>query len=205
LSDSALTPERILDAAEEVLRRYGPAKTTVVDVARFLEVSHGTIYRHFASKAALRDAVAERWLHRVSLPLAEIAAEQGAAAERLHRWLRQLMVLKRQKVLDDPELFATYSAIAEEAREVVQAHVVELVKQLTQIIESGISTQAFKVTDAHQAAKAVFSATARFHHPAHALEWRDPNIDADFAQVWQLLLAGLVVGEQSPPNTALRA
>ncbi|NEQ28032.1 MAG: TetR/AcrR family transcriptional regulator, partial [Microcoleus sp. SIO2G3] len=37
MSDSALTPERILDAAEEVLRRYGPAKATVVDVARFLE------------------------------------------------------------------------------------------------------------------------------------------------------------------------
>ena len=96
-------------------------------------------------------------------------------------------------------------AIAEEALEVVQAHVVELVKQLTQIIESGISTQAFKVTDAHQAAKAVFSATVRFHHPAHALEWSDPNIDADFAQVWQLLLAGLMSGEQSPPTTALRA
>lgn len=197
MNDSVLTPERILDAAEEVLRRYGPAKATVVDVARFLNVSHGTIYRHFASKVALRDAVAERWLHRVSAPLATIAEESGSATERLHRWLRQLMTLKRQKVLDDPEMFATYSAIAEAARDVVQAHVDELLGQLTQIIESGISTQEFKVADPKQVARAVFQATIRFHHPAHASEWGDANIDADFAQVWQLVLAGIVTDIKS--------
>ncbi len=191
MNDSVLTPERILDAAEEVLRRYGPAKATVVDVARFLEVSHGTIYRHFPSKAALRDAVTERWLHRVSTPLAVIAEEQGSATQRLHRWFVQLMTLKRQKVLDDPELFATYSAIAQEAQGVVQAHLSELVRQLAQIIESGISSKELKVANAHEAAKAVLNATVRFHHPVHALEWSDPNIDADFAQVWRLVLTGL--------------
>ncbi|BAZ20715.1 TetR family transcriptional regulator [Kalymmatonema gypsitolerans NIES-4073] len=197
MNDSALTPESILDAAEEVLRRYGPAKATVVDVARFLEVSHGTIYRHFPSKAALRDAVAERWLHRVSAPLAVIAEEQGSAVERLHRWFHQLMTLKRQKVLDEPELFATYSAIAQEARGVVQAHVCELVRQIAQIIESGISSNEFRVASPQAAAKAVFQATVRFHHPAHASEWSDLDIDTDFAQVWRLVLAGLVVGELS--------
>ncbi|MEH2434088.1 MAG: TetR family transcriptional regulator [Nostoc sp.] len=195
MNDSALTPERILDAAEEVLRRYGLAKATVVDVARFLEVSHGTIYRHFPSKAALRDAVAERWLHRVSTPLAAIAEEQGSAVERLHRWFEQLMTLKRQKVLNEPELFATYSAIAQEARGVVQAHIAELVSQVAAIVESGISSNEFRVTDPQVAAKAVFQATVRFHHPAHASEWSDPNIDTDFAQVWRLIVAGLVVGE----------
>ncbi len=192
MSDSALTPDRILDVAEEVLRRYGPAKATVVDVARVLEVSHGSIYRHFPSKVALRDAVAERWLHRVSMPLAVIAEENGPAVDRLHRWLERLIALKRHKVLDDPELFATYHAIAQEAREVVQAHVDELVGQLAQIIESGITTREFKVSVPHEAAKAVFSATVRFHHPAHASEWSDPDIDTNFAHVWRLVLAGLV-------------
>lgn len=192
MNDSPLTPERILDAAEEVLRRYGLAKATVVDVARFLEVSHGTIYRHFPSKAALRDAVAERWLHRVSTPLAAIAQEPGSARERLHRWFEQLMTLKRQKVLKEPELFATYSAITQEARGVVEAHVTELLRQIAAIVESGISTNEFRVTDPQAAAKAVFQATVRFHHPAHASEWSNPDIDRDFAQVWRLILAGLV-------------
>ena len=193
MNDLALTPDRILDVAEDVLRRYGPAKATVIDVARVLEVSHGSIYRHFASKAALRDAVVARWLHRVSTPLAAIAAEkEEPAVEQLYRWLERLIALKREKVFDDPELFATYHAIAQESRAVVQAHIDELLGQLTQIIESGISSGTFKVTDSRQAAKAVFNATIRFHHPAHAAEWRHPEINTDFALVWDLVLAGLV-------------
>ncbi|MBW7457433.1 TetR/AcrR family transcriptional regulator, partial [Paenibacillus sepulcri] len=47
INDLPLTKETILDAAEQVLRRFGPDKTSVVDVARALQVSHGTIYRHF--------------------------------------------------------------------------------------------------------------------------------------------------------------
>ena len=54
-----LTPERILEVTEDVLRRFGLAKATVVDVARALDVSHGSVYRHFPSKASLREAVAK--------------------------------------------------------------------------------------------------------------------------------------------------
>ena len=77
MNDGPSPRDRILDAAEEVLRRYGPPKATVVDVARALDVSHGTIYRHFPSKPALRDAVAARWLPRVSSPLAAVPPRTG--------------------------------------------------------------------------------------------------------------------------------
>ncbi len=41
MNDSVLTAQRILEAAEEVLRRYGPAKATVVDAAtRFHKPAH---------------------------------------------------------------------------------------------------------------------------------------------------------------------
>src|SRR5215218_6800287 len=94
-----LTAERILEATEEVLRRYGPSKATVVDVARALGVSHGSIYRHFADKAALRDAVAERWLHRIIVPLAPIVEESGPALPRLRRWFDLLIRLKHKRAL----------------------------------------------------------------------------------------------------------
>src|SRR6266849_6429620 len=85
-----LTPERILEATEDVLRRYGLAKATVVDVARVLDVSHGSVYRHFPSKASLREAVAKRWLDRVNAPLQKIADGSGPAPARLERWPRAL-------------------------------------------------------------------------------------------------------------------
>ena len=89
-----LTPERILEVTEDVLRRYGLAKATVVDVARALDVSHGSVYRHFPSKASLREAVAKRWLERVSGPLAKIAEGSEPAPARLDRWLRGLFAAK---------------------------------------------------------------------------------------------------------------
>jgi AcrR family transcriptional regulator len=79
MREAGLTSQRILVAAEDVLRRHGPAKATVVDVARALHVSHGAVYRHFPSKSALREAVTERWLARISGPLAEIASEETGA------------------------------------------------------------------------------------------------------------------------------
>ena len=61
LDDAPLTRDRIVSAAEDVLRRFGPAKATVVDVARALGVSHAAVYRHVATKAELRDLVVGRW------------------------------------------------------------------------------------------------------------------------------------------------
>ncbi|GAA4373974.1 TetR family transcriptional regulator [Agromyces bauzanensis] len=194
MSDTILTRERILDTAEEVLRRYGPAKATVLDVSRSLGVSHGSVYRHFPSKTALRDAVAERWLARVSAPLAVIAAEDGPAPERLHRWLLRLSAEKRRMAREDPELFDTFHTIATEAREVVAEHLRLLAAQITQIIESGISRDEFAPTDATVAGRAVLQATARFHHPVHAMEWSESGIDADFDAVIALILCGLRAG-----------
>src|SRR3954453_11538048 len=120
MPETALTPEQILDAAAEALRRSRPAKATGGDVARALGVSHGSVYRHFASKAALRDAVTERWLAEVTTPLVAIVTETGPAPERLRRWFDQLILTKRRRALDDPELFATYLALAADARAVVK-------------------------------------------------------------------------------------
>jgi AcrR family transcriptional regulator len=196
-AEESSTHERILVAAEALLRRYGPAKTNVVDVARSLGMSHANVYRHFASKAALHDAVAERWLARVSTPLAAIASTPGSASERLERWVLSLVAAKRRKVLDDPEMFATYQAVAAAAREVVDAHRAALRGQLVSIIESGIATGEFAPTDAAEAASAVFDATARFHHPVHVRDaaGRDP-VEAERAlrRVVALLVGGLKAG-----------
>jgi AcrR family transcriptional regulator len=191
VTEAALTRARILAAAEEVLRRHGPAKANVVDVARALGVSHGSVYRHFASKAGLRDAVTERWLAGVSVPLEEVAREEGPALDRLERWLDQLVGAKRRKALDDPELFATYVELTTGARDVVKAHVDTLVGQLTRIVADGVARGEFEATDPAGAARAVFDATARFHNPAHAPEWSDPEIDAAYAGVRSLALNGL--------------
>ena len=186
-----LTPERILEVTEDVLRRYGLAKATVVDVARALDVSHGSVYRHFPSKASLREAVAKRWLERLSAPLQDIAQAPGSAPVRLERWLRTMVSIKHNKVSDDPEMFQTYLMLAREACKVVRAHKEGLVEQIAYILSDGVTQGVFEVADVHAGARAIFDATSRFHHPAHAEEWSDPAHPARVDAVLALLLRGL--------------
>jgi len=171
--------------------RHGPAKTNVVDVARALDVSHGTIYRHFPSKEALRDAVTRRWLRRVEQPLAAISREEGPAETRIRRWLGTLIGTKREKRREDPEMSATYCQLAQRATGIVDQHVTELIDQLRAIVADWQKTEAFHVADAETAARAVFHATARFHHPARADTWDDPAIDEQLDAVWHLVREGL--------------
>lgn len=187
-----LTEKRILDTAEDVLRRYGPAKATVVDVARALGVSHGSVYRHFPSKVALRDAVAERWLARITAPLAQLVEAPGPAAPRLEQLVRQLSAAKRRMSQDDPELFATFDQIVTQSRKVVSEHLDHLAAMLTAIIDDGVATGELAAPDSAAVGRAVLHATARFHHPAHVAEWADPQIEADLDAVLSVLLHGLL-------------
>ena len=198
MNDSVLTPERILAAAEEVLRRYGPGKATVVDVAQALGVSHGSVYRHFASKAALRDAVLRGWLERMMAPLRAIAASRAAPPARLRLWLSTLREIKRDKALGEPELFTTYGALAADAREVIGEHVEHLREQLASIVAAGVASGDFRQVDARATALAIFDATSRFHYPGMSHLWGMPGEDAAFAQLVDLLLAGLAPATAPP-------
>lgn len=189
MDQAEATRERILTAAETLLRRHGPAHATVVDVARSLGMSHANVYRHFPSKAALRGAVAERWLAAISAPLDAIATGPEPAPARLATWLRALAAAKRRKVLDDPELFATYEALAGEAREVVTRHVAALTSQVARIVADGIAEGSFTRRDPLGTAGAVLAATLRFHHP-YLLREAPPPPEA-LEPLLDLLLAGL--------------
>jgi AcrR family transcriptional regulator len=196
---SSETRERILKAAEDLLRRHGPAKTTVVDVARALDMSHANVYRHFASKTELQDAVANRWLQAISRPLKEIARGEGpyakkGASARLEQWVLALAAAKQRKVLDDPELFATYHAVAVAARDVAEAHVQELRDQVAAIIREGVTEGEFKVADPDAAATAVLGATIRFHHPHHVKESQGRIDPKEIRTLLKLVLAGLRAG-----------
>jgi AcrR family transcriptional regulator len=171
-----LTPERILEVTEDVLRRYGLAKATVVDVARALDVSH---------------AVAKRWLDRLSAPLLKIAEASGPAPARLENWLRTMFSIKHKRLGDDPEMFATYLTLAREACKSVNCHKDCLVDQIARILSDGVEQGAFEVADVKVSARAIFDATSRFHHPAHAEEWKEPGAPARIDALLALLLKGL--------------
>lgn len=194
--------DQIVDSCEALIRRYGPDKATVVDVARALGMSPGNVYRHVASKAALREAVVGRWLHAIEAELAGAAPEGAPAAERIAAWLRTLAAAKRTRFTDDPELFAAYAALGDEQQGAVVHHLQGLAGQLAAIIEDGIRAGELAPRPADTAARALLDGTSAFHNPH-----RVPDTAADPAgpQRFEAVLALLVAGLHAAPSGRPRA
>ncbi len=97
--------ERILDAAAELLLRWGYPKVTIEDVANLAEVGKGTLYLHWKTKDELFHAVVQRELAAVA---DELAADVAADPQqlRLHRLTRRHF----RSVMDRPLLTASIRA-----------------------------------------------------------------------------------------------
>ena len=173
------------------MRRFGPEKATVVDVARALGVSHAAVYRHVKTKAELRNLVVQRWVDETMPPLRALVARPGPAPNRLHQLFDTLIGIKRRRAAADPELFTAYRSLSAVTQSVATAHLDELVRLGAEIIRSGIEEGAFRHVDPFAASQAILFATSRFHHPAHALEWADPSLDGVYNEVWRMLMEGL--------------
>jgi hypothetical protein len=107
-----------------------------------------------------------------------------------------MISIKHKKVCEDPEMFATYLTLAQEACKVVKAHKDGLVEQIAHILSDGVQQGAFQVADTKVTARALFDATTRFHHPAHSDEWSDPQLGARIDHLLALLLKGLQTSRQ---------
>ncbi|WP_428391341.1 TetR/AcrR family transcriptional regulator [Lichenicoccus sp.] len=185
----------ILDTAEILLRRHGLEKLNVVDVARVLNMSHGNVYRHVPSKAALRAAVIHRWLGRVSQQTEAIARSDAPADLRLMQWLRELAVIKQRKVTEDAEMLAAAAKVIRDAPQVQDEHAALLTAQLAGILEAGLADGTLPgVKGPQSTATAILDATIRYHHPHMVASGGPPAAQLrGLDKVVSLIIGGLKV------------
>ncbi len=81
------TRDRILDAAERLLARFGYKKTTMEDIAREAGLGKRTLYLHFPGKEAVALSTIDRIVERLTGQLREVAAAVGPFEERLREML----------------------------------------------------------------------------------------------------------------------
>lgn len=200
MSDSesgTLTATRILTAAEEVVRRHGPSKATVCDVAAALGVSHGSIYRFFPSKVALREAVVEVWLNRISDAL-EKTPLTGTVQARLRGWFDAHWALKKAQKSQDPELFEAFRQLTYQAPAQIRVYRQRLTDQIAILLEAGLASGEIRDLEPGSAARALLNATTRFHNPVFAPEWDDPHSLAEFELLWSFLCRSIFLQGTCP-------
>jgi AcrR family transcriptional regulator len=85
-ADAIRNRERVLEAAKAVFSAGGP-EASLEAVARAADVGIGTLYRHFATREALFEAVYRREVQQLA-ELAEQLKQEEEPVEALRHWLR---------------------------------------------------------------------------------------------------------------------
>lgn len=90
------TPERILDAAEDLFAEKGYSATSLGDVADRVGIRSPSLYNHFKNKEALYSAVLDRLLEVFGEPMAQVN-EGEVTRERIFRWLETMIRLHHER------------------------------------------------------------------------------------------------------------
>ena len=90
VTEQRSTPDRILDAAEDLFAEKGYSATSLGDVADRVGIRSPSLYNHFRNKEALYQAVLERLLTDFSAPLEQLASEP-VTQERVLHWLEAIV------------------------------------------------------------------------------------------------------------------
>lgn len=83
--------QRILEATEARFRHYGYNKTTVADIAGDLGISTAYVYKFFASKLAICEAIVGAMLNRIGEQLEAVATADMPASERLRQLYKTVL------------------------------------------------------------------------------------------------------------------
>ncbi len=159
--------DQILDAARAQVRRFGEAKTNVVDIAKALGTSHTTVYRYFGSKAEIFDAVVAGAMADEEELARRFVRNSGTAAERLEGMVLALHARKRERFADDPEVYQLYRRVVDERPEIVAAYARAITALAAEIIADGVARREFTIDDVAAAAGVFRDAVTVFVHPAH--------------------------------------
>jgi AcrR family transcriptional regulator len=156
---------QIVEAAKVCLRRFGSDKLTVTDVARSLGMSHANVYRFFKSKSDLLDAIIDEWLTLLENFIEEIAARPLRASERIALVVLDLHRKRKQKYIEDGEIFETFKRVVELRPELMAQRREKITKIFERLLEEGVRTGEFKKLNPRQVAVALKDATSLFLHP----------------------------------------
>jgi AcrR family transcriptional regulator len=171
------TAARILDEAERLFRHYGYTKTTVADIARELGMSSANIYRFFASKSKIHEALAERMLATREVALQQLAQRPISATERLKQFVIEEHKATVEQMVGEVKVHEMVSVALEEHWSVIDRHLRRMTEILSEIIAEGMKAGEFALGDPMRAARCFKAAVISVCHPVVVAQCRlDPEI-----------------------------
>jgi len=183
---AAATRLRILETAETLFRSMGYQKTAVADIARELGMSPANIYRFFASKSAINEAIAARLLEGVAVDLDAIADGPGTAGDRLRIMMRQLHARHMALFFKERRMHDMVTAAMSEHWGVVAAFIARIEGALARVLADGAGRGEFAALDAAATARMIKQATLCWMHPVLIAESLAKNMTDEVRMAGEL-------------------
>ncbi len=175
----------------ERMRKFGYEKVRLSDIAKDLGVTHAALYSHFADKAALFDAVTEKWLLDVDEKLAAHCDPSKDPLECITNWCVELHKAKREKVQFDPELYRAFNFCAQIDKPFVQHHISTMRLQLKDLVERALVQKLIR-GDAQEIVEQILDATTSFHHPSLVVYFIEQDREPALRKLLQVFFRGLM-------------
>jgi AcrR family transcriptional regulator len=156
------THKLIVEVAVRLFRQIGFQKTTVADIARELGMSPANVYRFFAAKSEINEAVCMDLLGKIEAAAEKIAASRGTAVHRIRNLFGSV---------EKTNLHALIEAAITENWGIMRRHTERMTAILEQIIASGMASGELLAGDSALAARLINSACIRFSHPRLIMEY----------------------------------
>lgn len=197
-TDWSPAAQRILDAADRLLGKYGYRKMTVESLAKEAGIGKGTVYLSFESKADVALACIDRMAARVLSRLEAIGSGAAAPEQRLREMLLERIVHRfdyarlHSSSIDDL-LASLRPQLLEHRNEFFRAEA----DALTKVLAEGRDRGAFEVANPADAAAAMVTATNAllpYSLSVEELGLRD-EIVRRAHEIIHLLLRGIVAGQ----------
>jgi AcrR family transcriptional regulator len=163
------TGARLLDIAVDHVRKHGMERTTIVSIAREAGVSHAAVYRYYADKDELIDAITAEWLTALETTLNGIADAPDPAEDKIERMVLALARALRDRLDTEANLYALYLDAIDTRRPIVRKHRRRLNMLFERVIDEGMSTSAFHEQPMEPVRQFLYDALHRFTD-AHAVK-----------------------------------
>jgi AcrR family transcriptional regulator len=171
------TRARILKEAERLFRVYGYAKTTVADIANACGMSSANVYRFFASKSQINEAICDLMISDIEARLHKIVVADAPASQRLAEFIELIAKNTVETFTDQKKVHEMVVVAMEEHWGSIERHLNAVRKMIAQIIESGMDAGEFKRREVESTARCVKGALVSFMHPVVVAQCCDnPNV-----------------------------
>ena len=199
MNDITDTRQQILEAAMERIVHYGYSKTTMSEIAKDCNMSAGNIYRFFASKLDIAEAIGRKFNSELYQTYASICRKPITAADRLRQFFEFSMVRTYEALEEKDKLVELAETLADERPLFMNEQLAQERVYLVQILENGIEAGEFRPLDRkEETAEMIQASMMKFRFPQMFSHLTLPKLKRELAGVMDLVLAGLSAGAVVP-------